>query len=78
MCPGSGAAYQGMLPPRVSGVGPSPLIGVCTYWRSLDLVPRRPAAYQGACPPGVSVSVPSPLIWVRTSPALGECWGCLS
>ena len=54
MHPGSRAAYQVTCPPRVSGVGPRPLIGVRTHWVTLGLAP----SYQGESPPGVSVVGP--------------------
>ena len=34
-------AYQGARPPRVSGVGPRPLIGVRTHWGTLGLALRQ-------------------------------------
>ena len=68
-----------MRQPRVSGVGPRPLIGVRTHWGSLGL------CAQAAGPLirvhthlGFQVWVPSLLIWVRANRASGVCWGCLS
>ena len=38
---------SGALPPRVSGVGPRPLIGVCTHWGTLGLSPRQLGCLSG-------------------------------
>ena len=56
--PGSRAAYQVTCPPRVSGVGPRPLIGVRTHWGTLGLAPRQPGPYRSVRSPGVSVVGP--------------------
>ena len=45
--PGSQATYQGACPPRVSGVRPSPLTGVCSHWGTLGLAPRHPGRFSG-------------------------------
>ena len=39
--PGSRTAYEGIRPPRVSGVGSRPLIVVHVHWGTLGLAPRQ-------------------------------------
>ena len=79
LCSQAAGAYQGARPPGVSGVGPRPLIGVCTHWGTLGLAPRQPGRLSGrVLTPEFQLWAPSPLIWVPASRASGESRACYS
>ena len=68
-----------MRPPRVSGVGPRPLIGVRTHLGALVLCAQAAGLLiRVHTHPWFQLWAPSPLIWVHANLASGVCWGCLS
>ena len=79
MRPGSRAAYQGVCPPGVSGVGPRPLIGVLRPLGHFGSGAQAAGLLIGArAHPEFQLWAPSPLIWVGSSRASGELRGCFS